>query len=167
VSSYLWSAAQCGGSFVSRKAAQEPRDRTSYQSGSSDSRERCAGKDAIIIRGAWKLGEGRSSEVEDAKSYTNLRAAERRCFRFLRAPGFACPTLTCDSRAAEITGNATGRVEVRQSTAGLSLQTPTHATRLNIFSEHTRRRSQDGGGRPWADLWRCALHDHPQRRTRR
>ena len=27
-------------------------------------------------------------------------------------------------------------------------------------------RSQDGGGRPRADLWQCALHDHPERRAR-
>lgn len=62
---------------VNREAAHGLRDRTSHQSWSSDSRKRCAGGDAIVVRGAWKLGERRSSEVENAKSYTNLRAAER------------------------------------------------------------------------------------------
>jgi hypothetical protein len=51
--------------------------------------------------------------------------------------------------------------EIKSSSA----ETPTSAFSKHL-AELTRQRSQDGGGRPRADLWQCALHDHPERRPR-
>lgn len=157
---------------VNREAAQEPRDRTSSQSWSSDSRKRCAGSDAIVVvRGAWKLGEGRSNEVENAKSYTNLRAAERKCFR--RALGlFAppCPTLFLSLRHTSCaTSTSTRRVQSTSKSAEIKCR-QRRTPQDSRFSEHlaklTRQRPRDGGGRPRTDLRRRTLHNHPERRSR-
>jgi hypothetical protein len=68
------------GKLVSREAAQGLRDQTSCQSGSSDSRKRCAGGWCHCCRVALKLGVGRSSEVEATKkSYTILRRRSSPC----------------------------------------------------------------------------------------
>jgi hypothetical protein len=158
---------------VNREAAQEPRDRTSSQSWSSDGRERCAGSDAIavVVRRARKLMLVREEATKSRMRNLIRICGQRRCFRaFFDARPF-CSSLPHSLslsaphflRHIHVDATRSKYIKVRRDQVQRQRRTPQDSRIFEHLAKLTRQRSRDGGRRPRADIWWCALYDHPER----
>ena len=122
------------------------------------------------------LSEGPGSLVREEATKSRMRnliriCGQRRCFRaFFDARPF-CSSLPHSLslsaphflRHIHVDATRSKYIKVRRDQVQRQRRTPQDSRIFEHLAKLTRQRSRDGGRRPRADIWWCALYDHPER----